>query len=774
MVIRRNARFQSSSLILGSIFLCLGNAHAAGVPTNLPQGDAPRDGMISAVWSSANKQFLGTAYEAYDSSGGYSASSPTAPISKVWFSGASGVMTEIFWPSVDTPQVIDSQFLVSDGKNFFEEKHNSQTTVEWLAQGVPAFHVTNTDPQGRFVIEKTVFSDPDRDVVIQHVRITRNVPGLNFYYLHKPAVGNTPMGNSAKVSMGSRGREGDLPAGMYAWQDQQAQAVLFSIPLNQVSAGFSGGTDGYQDIRNHLAMTLHYETATQGNVAETAWLALPQDVGASEFDIAIGFGTTPAFAGGTAQASLQSNVAAMQAKYMSQWAGYQKSLFDLSGVSLDGGNLFRSSVAVLKTSEDKTRAGAFVASPTIPWGEYNHDTNAGGPNQIRSRETGGYHMVWPRDLYQMATAFLAVKDSQSAIAALNFLKSVQYTATSGDWVYGSRTHAKNGSFSQNTWTDGQSFWGGLQMDEVSMPIALAYRLWKAGQIQPEDYWDMVQRAADFVSDYGPWSPMERWEESYGASPSTIAAEISGLRCAAEYAQQMQDWDRAQKYRSIADSWSKKPGDNIETWTYTTTGGFGNGKYYTRLQGAASINEIWNPNSETMFSLGNGAGTYREKDVLDGGFLELVRFGIRAAMDPAILDTIPVYEAVVGVNLPGIGMGFHRYNHDRYNFDDATGGQTDGMIWPIFTGERGHYALQKAVESGRSIPDIDAAVEPYIQTMEKMATPQDFLPEQVWEDGPLVGKATGSATPLGWSHAEYLRLLRSRNDRAVFDRESLPQ
>jgi len=746
-----------------------------------PSGSAPADGMIQARWSSAHKQFFGTAYEAYDSQNSYSDQSPTGPISRVWFTGATGVLTEVFWPSVDTAQVIDSQFLVSDGKSFFfEERQNSQTKVEWLGKGIPAFHVTNSDPQGRFTIEKTIFADPDRDVVVQRVRITRAVPGLKFYYLHKPAVSNTPMGNSAQVSLGSKADVSGphlrgtsvLPAGLYAWQDQQAQAVIFSAPLKQVSAGFTGVNDGYQDIHAHQGMTYSFETAPVGNVTVTAWIDLPETVGISDFDVALGFGTTTQQAGLTAQASLDSNLSALQAKYMAQWQQYQDSLFDLSGVSQDGGELFRASIATLKASEDKTHAGAFVASPTVPWGLSQIDNNAGlGMNGSRDNLIHGYHLIWPRDLYQIATSLMAVKDNASAIAALNFLKSIQETNASGrPWTYSFRTRGRDGTFPQNSWTNGEPCWGGLQLDEVSMPIVLAYRLWKQGAIQPADYWNMVQRAADFVQDFGPWSPMERWEDSFGASPSTISSEIAGLRAAAEFATQMNDWPRAQSYKAMADNWASKQNDNIETWTYTTTGSYGNGHYYTRIQGAASYSEVWNPNSNQIISLANGAGTYQEKDIIDGGFLELVRFGVRTALDPAILSTIPVYDATIRTDLPGIGPGYRRYSHDRYNYDEQNGGvQTDGMIWPIFTGERGHYDLERALESGADVRGIDAAVDPYIQTMEKMSTAEHYLPEQIWDSGARVGQTTGSATPLGWSHAEYLKLLRSRNDRTVFDR-----
>jgi glucoamylase len=51
----------------------------------------------------------------------------------------------------------------------------------------------------------------------------------------------------------------------------------------------------------------------------------------------------------------------------------------------------------------------------------------------------------------------------------------------------------------------------------------------------------------------------------------------------------------------------------------------------------------------------------------------------------------------------------------------------------------------------------------------------MLPEQIW-DGPELpelelskGQPTGSAMPLMWAHAEYIKLLRSVRDGLVFDR-----
>jgi len=736
--------------------------------------EAPREGMASGHWFSAVKQFLGTAYEEYDSGGGYSSGSPTAPLSKVWFTGSQGVLSEVMWPSVDTPQTRDSQFLVSDGKSFFfEERRDSNTRVEWLAQGIPAFRVINEDRQGRFVIDKTIFADPDRDTVMQVVHIVREVPGLHFYYLHKPAVSNTPMGNSA---------EAVVDRGLYAWQGSQAQAVLFSTPMRQASAGFEGASDGWMDLHEDLRMDNRFTTATRGNVTLMAWLDIPETVGASEVRIAVGFGSDRVIADSVASASLAVGPVGARAalgRYAAQWQAYQRGLVDLGGQSGDGGTLYRASIAVLKSSEDKTAAGAIIASPSVPWGAHQEDNNSEAyRNRSRAHQTGGYHLIWPRDLYQMATTFLAAGDPRSAVASLGFLRGVQYGPDSGEWEFGFRKHARNGSFPQNCWSNGEVFWAGLQMDEVSMPIVLAHRLWKEGLIRPGDYWDMVKRAADFVQEFGPWSPQERWEEAKGASPSTIAAEIAALWDAAELALELGDTGRALRYRQTADAWAFKPGDNVQTWTFTSTGAWGDHRYYTRLQGAGSVDEIWNPDSDATVNLANGAGLHRQKDIVDGGFLELVRFGIRPASDEAVLSSLPELDEKIRIDLPGVGPAWRRYLHDRYNYADDTGAQTEGMLWPFLTGERGHFELQLARErsqatgskpgSGEDLTAARAAVAPYVRAMERMATPTAMLPEQVWDAGPGAGQPTGAATPLGWTHGEYIKLLRSKRDGAVFD------
>jgi glucoamylase len=139
------------------------------------------------------------------------------------------------------------------------------------------------------------------------------------------------------------------------------------------------------------------------------------------------------------------------------------------------------------------------------------------------------------------------------------------------------------------------------------------------------------------------------------------------------------------------------------------------------------------------------------------FLELVRRGLRRPDDPRILASRATVDATLRASLPW-GPAWRRYDGDRYGESDdgrpwAPWRQGRGRPWPLLSGERAHHALA----NGEPVAD-------FILAIEACAGPELILPEQVW-DGPdlpacalFAGRATGSAAPLGWAHAEYLKLL----------------
>jgi glucoamylase len=147
----------------------------------------------------------------------------------------------------------------------------------------------------------------------------------------------------------------------------------------------------------------------------------------------------------------------------------------------------------------------------------------------------------------------------------------------------------------------------------------------------------------------------------------------------------------------------------------------------------------------------------------------VRYGIRRADDPLIVDSLKVVDSVLKRETP-FGPCWRRYNHDGYGQRKDGGpfmGYGQGRAWPILTGERAHYELA----AGRD-------VKPYVTALERFSSFGGMLPEQVWDyadlpsEGMYFGRSAGSAQPLVWAHAEYLKLLRSVVDGQVFDRISI--
>ena len=146
----------------------------------------------------------------------------------------------------------------------------------------------------------------------------------------------------------------------------------------------------------------------------------------------------------------------------------------------------------------------------------------------------------------------------------------------------------------------------------------------------------------------------------------------------------------------------------------------------------------------------------------------MRFGLRAADDPRIVSTVKVIDATLRVDTPR-GPAWHRYQGDGYG-EHADGEPFDGTgigrAWPLLTGERAHYELA----AGRA--DVAGRLA---QAMEALAGKSGLLPEQVWDSADIperelfLGHASGSAMPLVWAHAEYVKLCRSLRDGEIFDR-----
>jgi glucoamylase len=309
----------------------------------------------------------------------------------------------------------------------------------------------------------------------------------------------------------------------------------------------------------------------------------------------------------------------------------------------------------------------------------------------------------------------------------------------------------DGSFPQNSRLDGTPVWEGLQLDEVALPIVLAYQLGRTDA----NTWSGVRKAADFMVGYedAPFTPQDRWENQSGYSPATIAAEIAGLVCAAEIARANGAPDAAARYLATADEWQAK----VKDWTVTSTGPYSDEPYFLRLT------KDGQPDRGTTYDIGDsGPAGVDQRRVVDPGFLELVRLGVLPATDPVILNSLAVVDEQLGVPTRR-GLFWYRASFDGFG-EKADGSQWDynlpagsritrGRAWPLLNGERGEHAIA----AGRI-----RAARLQLATMARAAGPGLLLPEQVWDRQPPYrepGTPTTSATPLTWTHAQYLRLAR---------------
>jgi glucoamylase len=681
-------------------------------------------------WTSSAKSGVGTAL---------------GPGGRVWFTVSHGILNEIYYPRVDQACTRDLGLIVTDGNGFLsEEKRHARHEIAALADGVPAFRLTNTCTDGRYRIQKDVITDPRREVVLQRVHFIPLAGALadySMFALLAPHLGNAGAGNTAWV--------GDFKGRpmLFAERDGTALALACSTDWLNRSAGFVTVSDGWRDLEQHNRMTWSYERAVNGNVALTGAIDLVRSAG--RFVLALGFGRTFGEAAHRASASLLDGFDRAAAEYCRDWEEWQLTLRPIEGASRQAREIYRVSTAVLRTHESARFPGAIVASLSIPWGFSKGDG-----------DLGGYHLVWPRDLVESAGGLIAAGARDDASRVLRYLAVTQ--EADGHWP-------------QNMWLDGTRYWDGVQMDETGFPILLvdlARRTDALDKAEPALFWDMVRRAAGYVVRNGPVTQQDRWEEDAGYSPFTLAVEVAALLCAADLADAYEP-AIARYLRETADAWNS----SIERWTYVTDTELarevGVDGYYVRIASGDEADAA-SPAGGFVPIKNRAPGQGRElaSHIISPDALALVRFGLRAPDDPRIVNTVKAIDALLKVEAPG-GPVWLRYNGDGYGEHEdgsAFDGTGRGRPWPLLTAERAHYAIAAGkLAEAKALRDAVAS----------FANEGGLLPEQVWDapDVPerelFLGKPTGSAMPLVWAHAEYVKLCRSLADGAVFDMPPQP-
>ena len=698
--------------------------------------------------------------------------------SKVWYTVAGGVLSDVYYPTIDDTNVETLRYVVTDGKTFtdVQGRDTTYTVAPIPGTGGMGCRVVTTAKSGRYEIVTDYVTDPARNALLMKVALKANAPDLLRLYLRfDPTVNGNGGGGSGNggadnaltdTSSGHPILVSDDPStATNAANRDYAQPVYLALDApftSEVTNGFAGtGSDGLAELDASHQLTTAYPTASNGNVVQTARIAGTSTKDADRtirFTASLGFGATQADAVGTAESALGGGWDAALDAFKGGWQAYDdglkhppKSLPAIPGAGIDRlTNTYYVSANVLKAAEDKTFPGAIVAAPASPWGQA---VSAGDP---QNTYFGSYREVFARDLYEVWTGLMADGDTATATAATLFLFD--------------RQQQPDGSMPRNSLVNGKaapdSF--NTQLDETAYPLLMADEL----HLTDHDIYEHhVKPAANFVAAHGPAFGVERWEEQTGYSPSTIAAEIAGLVAAADLADANGDPVSASIWRGTADDFQR----SIKGWTVTTTGPFAP-RYFIRLS------KTGDPNAAIAYGLGNGGPTLDQRQVIDQGFLELTRLGELSAADPDVLASLPGVDSMIR-SKTAAGFGFHRYNGDGYGDRSSDGrpwapsGVGNGHVWPALAAERAEQQIQTGDTAGAAT---------LLDSMGRMASGVGLIPEQNWENPDLApspfgtdpttasigfvnGGPAGSAAPLDWSAGSFVRLARDLAAGKLLDR-----
>ncbi|MEO6976652.1 MAG: glycoside hydrolase family 15 protein [Gallionella sp.] len=660
---------------------------------------APQATSSHPTWARAAKDMVGTSLGS----------------SRLWFTVAEGIITEVYYPRIDIPQIKDLGFIIADDQGFWIElRRHGNYEVSLPKPGIPAVTIVHRHPRFTFTLQ--ICPSQHRDTLLLRYRLEGD-EGLRPYALLAARLGEDAENNQAAVGQ-HNGRT-------VLWAEQGPYGLALAAAAEdgldawkRCSVGCLEESDGWQDFDRHGRMTWQYDSAGPGAVSLMGELP-------NRGTLALGLGTSQGAAATLAVSSLMEDFSTVWDTQCRVWESWLEGCRfpDLPG---DLGGLLALSGMVLKVHQDRTYSGAAVASLAIPWGE-------------SSGSRGGYHLVWCRDLVETAGALVAMEAFDDARDVLRYLIATQQA--DGHWL-------------QNQWLGGAPFWQGIQLDEAAFPVLLASSLREQDALDGIPVTDMVRRSLTFIAREGPTTGQDRWEEDPGINTFTLAIAIAALVEGSTFL----DGEERQFALLLADNWNAR----LDDWTVVKDTPLarrcGVAGYYIRtappdalvLDGAQSEHIlIKNRASDPDLPADEQIGT---------DFLQLVRYGLRRADDPLILDSLKVVDQLLKTDTPN-GPVWHRYNGDGYgehNDGSAFDGSGRGRGWPLLTGERGHCALLSGEDP-----------LPYLQAMAAMTGPAGMIPEQVWDWEAIPehhlepGKPSGSAMPLVWAHSEFIKLCYSR-------------
>jgi glucoamylase len=620
-----------------------------------------------------------------------------SPACKVTFTLAEGIVSEVCFMAESAVCAHDLEWIVTDSAGFFSaEKQHTHHDTDALEAGIPAYKVANTCRLGKYRINKEIITDPLRDTLLQKTVFTplESSPSgkpYRLYLLLTPHIGEYGDAHTAWT-----GEYKGIPM-LFARKGGVTMALACSHPWKRRSVGYTGVSDGWMDLAAHRQLTREYRRAESGSVAMVGEVVIPQRtkriLPASEGREAAGPGMqdgTTASGGSGPQGPAPSTELLIALGFgedepeaaAKAWTSLLEGFEPAKDRYMSQWRNWQhtlSSVATGNTLGKHVKTSALVLRLLEA---------RSAPGALQAG-LFGMGLVRPRDLGAAFGAYMALDAREDALRLLGYIMSVQEPG--GYW-----THTMQ--------TSGAPVNRAVPLDQVAQVILMVDASRRSFSLTPAKmnrYWEIVLKALSYLVCSGPSSPMDRWGGNPGISTYSLTMEIAALLAAADMAEEKQEPGMAAYCRKTADYLY----EHIDQWTFA-------------------------------------GGAYRSSgdvDSINTDSLILVRYGLRKADDPRILETIRVIDAQLKVNTP-YGPSWKRFSRDS-------------GAWPLLTAERAHYELA-AGNRGEA--------EALLATLDAFAF-HGFLPEQVWNESPK-----GTVIPLAWAHAEYILLCCSLKEKKIMD------
>ena len=355
--------------------------------------------------------------------------------------------------------------------------------------------------------------------------------------------------------------------------------------------------------------------------------------------------------------------------------------------------------------------------------------------------SGPYHLVWSRDLYQVATAQIAAGDRAAAGRALDYL-----------WT---RQQQPDGCLPQNSNLDGSPHWPACS--STRSPTRSCSPGSSAAPTPAT--WSHVQHAARLHPRQAARPRRSAGRTPSGYSPATIAAEIAGARRAPR--------EIAERNGATADArptTARSPttgARSVERWTRTTNGPAVAPPYFLRLTVDGNADARHDVHDRRRRSHDRPAHRRRPE-------LPRARAPRRPAAPttPTSPSTLPVVDRELGVDTPN-GQFWHRYNYDGYG-ETPDGGPFPGPTTAAGCGRSSPASAASTSSPRASCPATSRPAERRRRSGSTRSPPPRTRPRccpsrsgtTTRRPAPAAASrepARCSATPLGWTHAQFVRL-----------------